>query len=206
MSFTLTAEPRERVGSRHSRALRASSRIPCNIQGHGGANQNFSIGEHQFLTARRHHEHLFEIDLAGEQQTALVRELQWDAFGDHIVHVEFRRVIRGEETEAEVELEFVGRTTEGFLNHLLTHITIAAIPSKLPDLIEVDISHLHVGTFISVGELPLPEDVRLVTPPETHVANLTVGRGVVIETAVDEDVDEAEAVPTEAPAAEEGDG
>lgn len=189
MSFTLTGQPRERVGSRHSRALRAEGRIPCNIQGAGGANTNFSIERHQFLSARRKHEHLFDIELGGDEpETALVRELQYDAFGDDIIHVEFRRVIRGQEIETDVELRFVGHAAGGILNHLVTHVTIATIPSKVPDALEVPVGDLEQGQLLRADAIEMPEGVRLVTDPETPIANLASSRGL----DVDEDTDEEE--------------
>ena len=67
MSITLKGEPREIVGSRHSRKLRAAGSIPCNLQDASGVHVNFSIDEFTFLAARRHHEHLFDIEVGSEE-------------------------------------------------------------------------------------------------------------------------------------------
>lgn len=187
MSTTLQAESRARLGTRDARKLRTDGRIPCNIQGEGRGDVNVHVGEREFLTARRHHEHLFDIEIEGveEPETAIVRDLQWNLMGERIVHVEFKRVVRGRETEAEVELSFSGHPKGGILNHLVTHLTIAALPSNLPDEIEVRVDDLEEGHVINAGELELPEGVRLVTDPDTQVCGTTVARGLEEEVAED---------------------
>ena len=194
MSARLNAEMRDKLGSRWARRLRLQGRIPASIQGEGKDNLNIALDEEQFLTARRHHEHLFDIELgAGSTETTMVRELQWDQMGERIAHVEFRRVIRGQETEAEVELEFTGHPKGGILNHLMTHVTVRADPTNIPDSIEVFVDHLEVGLHLTVGDLTFPEGVRAGMPPETPVATVVVPRG-----EIEEEVEPVEGVPVEA--------
>ena len=198
MSATLKGEKRGKLGSRSARVLRARGRIPACIQGEGKENLNLSIDEHEFLAARRHHEHLFDLEMdGGETETALVRELQWNALGEKIIHVEFRRVIRGQKTEAEVELEFTGHPKGGILNHLMTHVTIEALPSEIPDSIEVKVDGLEPGHPLHVRDLVLPEGVSIVgLPAEAQVAVVSVPKGEVEEEAEAEAVEEgAEAAP-----------
>jgi large subunit ribosomal protein L25 len=171
-SKTLKAEPRTKKGTRHARALRHQGRIPaCLLSDGTAASVEFSIDTHAFMTARRHHVHLFEIEIAGGIETALVRDLQWDTFGESLLHVDFKRVRTDVETEAEVELEFVGHPKTGALNHLVTHVTVRCMPALIPDGIEVPVSHLEQGGLIVARELKLPEGVHLAIPPETPIAN-----------------------------------
>ena len=198
----LEGKLRDKVGSRWSRRLRLQGRIPANIQGEGQDNLNFSIDETEFLTARRHHEHLFDIEYgSGKEDTALVRELQWGPFGERILHVEFRRVIRGQETEAEVELEFVGHPKGGVLNHLITHVPVLALPSNIPDNIEVRVDQLEVGHPMTVADLVLPEGVRVNLPEETQIALASEVRAEVVATE-EESEEGAEAPAPEAPTEE----
>lgn len=193
MSATLKATVRDKVGSRHSRILRRQGRIPASIQGEHKDHVNFSIDETEFLAARRHHEHLFDIELdRGDAETALVRELHWDPFGDSILHIEFKRVVRGQKTEVEVELEFVGRPKGGVLNHLLTHLTVMALPSEIPDMIEVKVDHLDESHSLQAGDIVLPEGLDLVTDPKAQVANVSAR---VMEPEPSEEEAQAEAAP-----------
>ncbi len=190
MSANLNGAVRDKLGSRFARKLRLQGRVPASIQGENKDNVHFSFEEAAFLTARRHHEHLFDIQMdRGEAETALVNELQWDAFGERIVHVEFRRVIRGQKTEAEVALDFIGHPKGGILNHLLTHLTVLALPSEIPDLLEVKVDSLEPGDHILAGEVPLPEGVELASDPEAQVAVVAVPKGDEDEAAAEEEAE-----------------
>jgi len=50
-------------------------RLPACVQGEGKDNVNIHIDEDEFLAARRHHEHLFDLELDSDTETALIREL-----------------------------------------------------------------------------------------------------------------------------------
>ena len=180
MSATLVAEKRERLGSRFARRLRAAGRIPVSIQGGEAEHVDCSIASAEFWTARRAHEHLFDFEGLGGDETAVVRELQWDAFGDKIIHVEFMRVVRGVAMESEAALEFTGHPKGGVLNHLVTHVTVSSIPSMIPDQIEVSVDGLEEGDHITAGDLVLPTAVELVTPSETQIATITTARADVV--------------------------
>jgi len=176
-SANLKADLRERVGSRHSRKLRDSGKIPACIQGGQGPVTPIAISSEAFFEARRHHQHLFDITLPnGKVETALVNELQWEVLGRGLDHIEFRRVVRGQETTAEVELEFTGMPKGGVLNHLVTHIKIKAEPQNIPDSIPVKIDGLEVGQPLFARDLVMPKGVKLGIPPETPIAVIVVAK------------------------------
>ena len=170
MSTVLTTQPREKVGTRSAKKLRASGRIPANLQSQGeGSHVDISIDEAEFLTTRRKHEHLYELEVGGKKQAAIVRQLEWDVFCDRIIHVEFRRVDLKKKTAVEVELEFEGHS-KGVLNHLVTHVTVMALPAQIPDSIPVNVRDLEIGTIIHGKDLIAPEGVDLLIEPDTMVA------------------------------------
>ena len=154
----LSCEVRDKVGSRNARRLRAYGRMVASLQaddGHEHVNVHFD--EASFHRLRRAHVHLFDLEFGGKTEPAIVNELQWDAFGDTLQHVEFKRVIRGQKTESEVPLKFRG-TPAGVLTHDLNVVTILCIES---------------GTHVKAKEVDLPEGVELVLDPEYDVAVIT---------------------------------
>ena len=201
MTATLKTTSRLALGSRPARVLRLQGRIPATLQGESKETLNVTIDEHEFLAARRHHEHVFTLELeSGGQDSAMIRELQWDPLGEDILHVDFRRVDLTRETEAEVALEFIGHPKGGVLNHLVTNVLVAAIPSKIPDVIEVKVDAMELGHPLYARDLNLPEGVRLVTP-----GNVSIAVVVIVKEEVAAPVPAAAAVPAEgeaAPAAE----
>lgn len=173
MSTQLKAQTRETVGTRQSRKLRTQGRIPASIQAVGEQpHLDISVDEADFMAARRHHEHVYELDVAGTHETALIRELTWDVFGEKILHVEFRRVELGKATEIEVEILFEGHA-KGILNHVVTHILVSAKPKDIPDSLELKIEGLEPGAHLTAADLILPEGVALACDPATAVANIS---------------------------------
>lgn len=207
MSVTLNAYLRERVGSRAARRLRMQGRIPANIQGEGKTDLNVALEEVPFLAARRHHEHLFDLEFpSGDPETVMVRELQWDALGERILHIEFRRVTRGVKISLQAALAFEGHPKGGILNQLMTHVGVRSIPSLLPDSILVNVSEMTTEAPLLAGDLEMPEGVELDMPPETQIAVVSVPRGEVEETpeAEVEAAIEGEPEAAETPAEPEG--
>ena len=180
-SSVLTAESREKVGTRPSRALRSEGRIPANLQADAdNAHVDFSINENEFLASRRRHVHLYDIELAGGKHSAVVRELQWDTFGDKIIHVEFRRVTRGVELESEVELQAVGQAAS-VVNLIVGQLTIKSIPSKIPDKLEISVAGLEEGSTLKASEVEMPDGVTLVTDGDVDVVTVFGSRASRLE-------------------------
>jgi len=172
-SSVLTAERREKVGTRASRVVRNAGRIPASLQADSdSAHVDISIDEREFLASRRRHVHLYDIDVEGNLSSAIVRELQWDAFGDNIIHIEFRRVQRGVEIESEVVLTTVGQAG-GVVNLLVSQITIRSIPSMIPNGLEIDVKGLEEGVHLTAAQIEMPEGVSLGIDPETEVVTIS---------------------------------
>ena len=175
---------REKTGTREARYLRAEGKIPAALA--AGDNQphvDFAIEEHEFLATRRRHQHVYELQLGGARETALVRELQWDTYGEHITHVEFRRVDLSKTTEVDVAIAFIGHP-KGQLNLMMTHVKIRALPIDIPDELEVSVADLEPGTNVAVSEIKLPKGIELITSPKLLVARISVIKIEVLETPV----------------------
>lgn len=197
-SETLQVTKRDKVGSRDSRKLRAAGRIPCSLQSNDEKeNVNFHISEVEFSTARRSHVHLFDLDVGGGVESAIVREIQWDLMGDNIVHVEFKRVVRGVEIDSSVTLSYVGQVKEGVFSTILNEVTIKSIPSMIPDEIVVKIEGLVTGDHIRAADLILPEGCTLGCAPETELAVVSGAKLEIEETEPAEDVVSEEGTPPE---------
>jgi len=92
-----------------------------------------------------------------------------------------------------------GVRSGGRLDFRIRRLTIKALPAKLPDFFNVDISKLKIGGNISVGSL-LSDDYTIMHPASNIIvqvkASRTSGKGGA------DDEDEEEEGAEEAPAAE----
>lgn len=192
-SNKLAATARERAGKGAARATRRDGRVPGVIYGDKAAPTLISLDPRDVMreaSKAGFFTRLYDIEVGGKTETAIVHALAWDAFGDEIQHVEFKRVRRDVKTEMEVELEFRGHPKGGMLNHLITHVTVRCLPMDIPDGIEVNVAGLDVGGVVLAKDLALPKGVELVKPTsEFKVAVVVLAK-----------VDVPAAAATEAPA------
>jgi large subunit ribosomal protein L25 len=91
-----------------------------------------------------------------------------------VAHVDFQIVRRDEVVTAEVPIVLVGEATlvhrdDGHVDHQLFNIAVHAVPGRIPNVVEVDISQLTIGQTIRVAELGLPSGVSSEMDPEAPV-------------------------------------
>jgi large subunit ribosomal protein L25 len=98
----------------------------------------------------------------------------------------------------------------GIVDHSLREVELSCLPRWIPEEIQVDISGLEIGGSLHVRDIPLPENVTLISDPDLSVVSIVAPAAVeeeVVpegeEVALEEPVEGAEAeVPSE-PAGEE---
>jgi large subunit ribosomal protein L25 len=194
---TLNARIRETRGKRHARRMRAGGHIPAVLYGHGEQNVSLSVPADEIASALRHGSKV--VDLRGEvNDSALIRDVQWDTFGTEVLHLDFTRVSAGESVETAVALELRGDapgTHEGgILQNPVHEVQIECPVSAIPDKISVNVNTLQLGESITAAELPLPETARLLTDPETVVVQCVQPLAEVEEEEVPAEAQEPEVI------------
>ncbi len=201
--FTLVAETGRTTGTRESRRLRAAGRIPAVVYGHGTAPVAVSVDGRKLraaLTTEAGLNALLALDIAGESQLTLAREIQRHPVRNTVIHVDFQIVRRDEVVSAEVPITLVGEAhdvavNQGVIEHQLFSLTVQATPGRIPNVIEVDVSGMSIGDAIRVGDLPLPEGVTTEVDPEDIVV---VAQGSAVAAEMEAEEAEAEAAAEEA--------
>jgi large subunit ribosomal protein L25 len=93
-------------------------------------------------------------------------------------HVEFHQVNLKEKIHANVPIVITGESQAvkektGTLLQLLNEVEVEALPTDLPEHIEVDISNLaQVNDHVLVKDLSAPEKVTLLTEPDIMVVKI----------------------------------
>ena len=187
MAESLHVHRRETRGSRNAKRLRAGGRIPAVLYGHGGENVSLTVPAEELATAIRHGAKL--VELAGEvQDSAIIKEAQWDAFGLELLHVDFTRVVAGEllETTVRVELrgDAPGAREAGIVEHQMHEVQIECPVTAIPEKLTLRINELGLGESILASDLALPDGTKLLTEPSTMIVHCTVPAAPVEEEAV----------------------
>jgi large subunit ribosomal protein L25 len=64
------------------------------------------------------------------------------------------------------------RDTQGILEMVLREIQVSCLPANIPEDIKADVSNLAIGDVLTVGELVVPEGVRVLTDKAQAVATV----------------------------------
>ena len=203
----LKANVRSELGTRRVRRLREKGRIPGIIYGHGEEPVPVTLDRHDVGVAIQHGERLLEIDLDGRKHNALFKDVQYDALGQDILHVDLTRVSLDERVEVTVPIELrgtpAGAAEDGVLQQIAAEVTIECLVTAIPDDIRVSVSQMRVGDQLYMRDLPLPQEASLVSNPDEMVCSVTV-LAEEREEAPAEEAAEPEIVGGEKEPAEEG--
>lgn len=169
---TLEVDKREKLGSAESRRLRRAGRIPVNLYGMGREPANFTVDSHGFTQQFENGNRMFELKLGDAVQICMLKDLQYDAMGDDILHADLLRVDDTVPVTANVAIEFSGvpdSPAGATMDYIRHDISVTAIPRSIPEKIEVNVSAIPVGTRMTAKELPLPEGVELAERAEATI-------------------------------------
>jgi len=174
MRETLKVALRKELGSQRSRRLRQTGHIPAILYGHGEANVNLAVPNEQVIAAVRHGSRL--VDLTGDvTETVLVRNVQWDAFGTHVLHLDFTRVSADESVDLVLPLELRGSAPGsregGLVEHVKHELRIRCPVLRIPDKLEINVSSLHLDGELTAGQVVLPEGATLLTDADEIVVH-----------------------------------
>lgn len=170
--FNLSAEPREDVGKGASRRLRLADKVPGIIYGADKAPTPIALDHNDLL----HHveneafySHILTVDVAGQREQVVLKDLQRHPYKVQINHVDLQRVSAKEKIRMHVPLHFVNEAAApgvrqgGLVSHQMADIEIQCLPNNLPEYIEVDLSGLELGATLHVADLTMPKGVEVYT-------------------------------------------
>lgn len=179
----LSAQPRDGRGTRDAARLRDTGRIPGVIYGHKQDVAHISIDRSAIEDLLHHNAHLITVDVEGKAESCLIKEVQWDHLGSHIIHTDLTRVDLNETVEVEVEIELVGEavgTKEGgaYLEQVLMTLEVACRAMDIPEAIKLDVTEMNVGDVLTVADLKLPPGIKALAEADTAVAAIHVSKGL----------------------------
>lgn len=168
------ARPREERGGRECRRLRKLGLVPAVLYGRKQPNVLLSVSRgamEKLLAARAF---IVQVNWDGQQETAQVKEVQLDALGDMIEHVDFMRISLTETIAVSVRVEAHGEPAglaEGGVLTVREHeLEVECLPTAIPEKIRIEVAQLGIGDDLRVGEIQFPEGVRPTADPDMVVA------------------------------------
>ncbi|WP_029149240.1 50S ribosomal protein L25/general stress protein Ctc [Microbacterium indicum] len=159
---TLSVDVRTEFGKGFARRLRAAGKIPAVLYGHGTEPRHLALPGHEAGLIVRSANALIELDIEGQTELALVKDVQRDPVRQIIEHIDLVIVKRGERVQVAVPVVLEGETFSGTIHtQAATTITVDASATALPEHIVVSIAGLEDGALVHAGDVTLPEGVVL---------------------------------------------
>ena len=173
----LKGQVREAGSKAAVKAVRRAGHVPCNIYGLGMENVLFTI-DSQDLKTITHTPNSYIVDLElndGKKFYAVLHEVQYHPVTDEALHVDFLAVCEEKPVVIEVPVKVTGHSEGvkmgGKLLVSSRKLRVSAMMDKLPDVLEVDSTHLMIGKQIVAGDLNF-DGVTIVSPKATIICSV----------------------------------
>ncbi len=170
----IQAESRTEFGKGAARRIRRDDKVPAVLYGHGTDPVHITLPGHDLMLALKTANALLAIELDGDSQLALPKQVQRDPLKGFIEHADLILVRRGEKVTVDVPLVIVGQPApETLITVDHQTIELEAEATHIPGSVEVNVEGLGIGTQILARDLALPLGSSLVLDAEALVINFT---------------------------------
>ncbi len=166
----LTIKRREATGKQVAKRLRRAGQVPGVLYG-GTKPESVTIDPKAVLRiihGRQGSTQLLTLAVEGESgsRMAIIRELQFDPVSDSLLHVDLQEVQADRAITVRVAVHPVGEAAgvkeqKGILQIVLHELEVSCLPTRIPERIDADVSALMIGHVLTVGDLTVPEGVRI---------------------------------------------
>jgi large subunit ribosomal protein L25 len=201
--FALAGKKREAVGKKATKALRKEGLVPCNLYGEKKGENGlpealaFSIPMSDLRKAiYTPHIYVFNLDIDGEQHTAIMKELQFHPVTDAVLHIDFLEVHKEKPITIGIPVKLMGLAQGvrdgGRMNLTVRKINVTAPYPQIPETLDIDVTNLKIGKSIKVGELSF-EGLEIATSKEVVVCSIKMTRAALSAASNVEGTEEAEA-------------
>ena len=177
----LTIQKRDGTGKERAKRLRREGRVPAVMYG-GAAPENIAVDPREVTRIMQGHEggtQLLRVSFgeAGDARMVIIRDMQFDPVSERLIHVDLQEVRMDRPIQVTVPLRHVGeaagvKEAKGILEMILREVQVSCLPGAIPAVIDGDVSRLGIHDVLTVGDLEVPEGVRILTDPGQAVATV----------------------------------
>ncbi|MGN6650328.1 50S ribosomal protein L25/general stress protein Ctc [Trinickia sp.] len=194
----VVAFERNLQGTGASRRLRNSGKTPGIIYGAAAQPQLIELDHNALwhaLKKEAFHSSILDLEVAGQSQRVLLRDVQYHPFRQLVLHVDFQRVDPNKKLHTKVPVHFMNQESNpavklggAIISHVVTEVEIECLPADLPEFVELDLAKIEAGQSLHAKDIALPKGVSLVAHIESEnpvVAAAAVPAGAAAEAAAE---------------------
>lgn len=164
----LVVEEREKNARHSARKNRRDGKVPGILYGKNLKNLMFEVGELELNSEiNRIGEHgVLDITINGDNHNVLIKEIQREPVNHKIIHIDFEELYENSRVITEVPIKFIGEKAinknGGILQKERSSVKLQCKASKIPKLIQVDVSNLSVGDAYRVADIEFGEEISII--------------------------------------------
>ena len=188
--------PRTARGKNEARRLRDTGNVPATLYGGRGEALSLAVNTKQvtaILRSETGHNTLFQVDLAGKQEPAIVKDWQVDPVSGRLLHVDLLRVAMDVRMKVKVPVHTFGepsgvKVQGGVFEVVTREVEVECLPADIPTEFKIDVSGLMLNQNIRASDLAIDKaKIKLLTEANSvlaHVVTLRVEEEKPVEAAV----------------------
>ena len=206
--INVSGQKRENLGKKASKHLRKEGLVPCNLYGEQKEDgKPVALAFAAPMSELRKivytpHIYVINLNIDGENHTAILKELQFHPVTDALLHVDFYAVNDQKPITIGIPVKLVGLAQGvrdgGRMNLSVRKINVTAPYQQIPEHLDIDVTKLRIGKSIKVGQLSF-DGLTMATSKDVVVCSIKMTRSA---TASSDTSDEAEEEGGEESAAE----
>jgi large subunit ribosomal protein L25 len=148
--------------------LRTNGNVPGIVYGGEQPNEKISISKKEIknlINKENFLSNVITINLEGNEQKVLTRNISFDTVSDEPIHIDFMRIVKGGRIILEIPVKFInnelspGLKRGGVLNIVRRKVELRCPAENIPNELVVDLNGLDIGTSIKISSITLPENV-----------------------------------------------
>ena len=165
---SLDASIRDNKTKGQLNSIRNSGDVPAIIYGGKEENQKISVSKKilkSLIEKENFLSNILTLNLNGETQNVLPREVKYHIISDEPTHVDFLRVLPGVRIKIEVPVNFInhdkspGLKRGGVLNIVRRKVELKCPSEKIPENLTIDLEGVDIGESFKISSIKLDSEV-----------------------------------------------
>src|SRR5271156_4806631 len=152
---------REQRGKNEARRLRLTGKLPATLYGGKGGAISLSVNAKQvgaILRSESGHNTLFQVDLGGKHEPAILKDWQVDPVTGKLLHVDLLRIAMDVRMRVKVPVHTFGepkgvKQQGGVFEVVTREVEIECLPAEIPTEFKVDVTALMLNQQLPAKEI-----------------------------------------------------
>jgi large subunit ribosomal protein L25 len=179
--IVIAASSRETRGKNEARRLRLTGKVPAVLYGGKGEALTLSVNAKEvgnILRSESGHNTLFQVDLGGKHEPAILKDWLVDPITGRLLHVDLLRIAMDVRMRVKIPVHTFGdpsgvKVQGGVFEIVEREVEIECLPADIPSEFRADVSGLALNQALRAGDIPIDADkIKLITDKDRVIAHV----------------------------------